>query len=312
MKWNNLFIENLRYALLLFTVGLLGCGGDETPHTLAVEAQQLELPAGSYTELKAFSLDTVSNTQTEVSDIVSFVVNDPYMASIEEGRMLRGESVGTVEVTAQLNGVESPPLEIVVKAPLEPCIDRSPNEACLKIIEGTVGDISGKVVTSSPSISFLKELGYVEDNSSQNRGRSYAAVYNTQMQIAPSPSPRQWSPDGTYGLFRQDGLNWDNDHTSLDYGSNGQAARYCQDLASIGFYNRRDWRRITQAELNALYTEYPNGALLDNHSWPISWVYWTSTKGNAPEAFIRSGLVDGKVASSKAEVAVFAACVSEG
>lgn len=37
---------------------------------------------------------------------------------------------------------------------------------------------TGKVVTSSPSISFLEELGYVEDNSSQNQGRSYASVYN--------------------------------------------------------------------------------------------------------------------------------------
>ncbi|QJY35188.1 hypothetical protein HOO69_00595 [Vibrio europaeus] len=309
MKWNTPFIDNMRYALLLMTVGLSGCGGgDETPHTISVEAQQLELPSGSYTKLRAFSLDTVSNTKTEVSDIVTFVVNDPYMASIEEGRMLRGKSVGMVEVIAQLNGVESPPLEIVVKASLEPCFNRSPNEACLKVLEGTMGDIAGKIVTSSPSISFLEELGYVEDGSSQNHGRSYAAVYNTQMEVVPTSTPTQWSPDGIYGLFRQDGLNWESDNI----GSNGQAARYCKDLANIGFYNRSDWRRITQTELIALYTEYPNGALFYNHNWPISWVYWTSTKGSSPGTFIRAGFVGGFPASTKAEVAVFTTCVSEG
>ncbi|MDC5809277.1 hypothetical protein OPW07_06000 [Vibrio europaeus] len=311
MRFRNFVSVDSRYTVLLLLGAVSGCGGDESPHTISVEAYQREVPVGAYTELRAFSLDTVSNTHTEVSDRVTFVVNDPYMASIEEGRMLRGESVGTVEVVAQLSGVESPPLEIVVKAPLEPCFDKSPNKACLKVIEGTSGDIAGKVVTSSPSISFLEELGYVEDNSSQNQGRSYAAVYNTQMQIVPTVSSTQWSPDGTYGLFRQDGLNWDSDQTSASYGLNGQVARYCKDLASIGFYDRHDWRRITQAEIRALYTEYPNGALFKNHSWPISWVYWTSTKGNSPETFIRAGFVGGTMASTKAEIAVFAACVSE-
>ncbi|EJG0582697.1 Ig-like domain-containing protein, partial [Vibrio parahaemolyticus] len=121
---------------------------------------------------------------------------------------------------------------------------------CLKVTES-----NGRWFTSTPSLEVMKVLGYTQQDSSNNSGKTYAATYTEDGSSGPS--------GGTFARFRQDGTG------------GVQNQRYCQHLADMGFAGRNDWARPSINELSALFIDHGN--MWTNFGWPTRFVYKSDT-----------------------------------
>ncbi|MDE1351611.1 DUF1566 domain-containing protein [Vibrio aestuarianus] len=154
---------------------------------------------------------------------------------------------------------------------------------CLKL--GVADGSTSKILlTSMPSESFLRELGYTE---SDGEGLSFTSVVETRGYV-----------DTRFGVMNQLGSE------------GGQYARYCSDLAEKGFAGRYDWRRAEHFEIKSLMDENK----IESLEWPIDgggagYLYIDTTNGGE-----RLGTIDvtGVGRDAQASVASGASCVSTG
>ncbi|MEX0336284.1 DUF1566 domain-containing protein [Vibrio tubiashii] len=249
----------------------------------------------------------------DITQSVHLEVTDSTIMSVTPDKKIRGNQVGTSTVSASLDGITtSVSLEVIESmcgANENDSDQQNTLDQCLKVLRGVTGEAKDKLFTSTPSVNFLDLLGYQQDNSEDNQGRSYARTYQIghgelageTIELSPSGAP--------FALFRQDGLNWDDDPNSESFGERGQFERYCKDLANIKFNGRSDWRRPTAKEFVALYADH--GRLWDNYGFPSTYVYWTSTPAAASGNFIRFGFLNGEEYGTSPDLAVAASCVSE-
>lgn len=158
---------------------------------------------------------------------------------------------------------------------------------CLKIreiVDPTDGSL--KRFTSTPSKATVDALGYTISNTIYNKGNTYAGI-----------SP--WEP---FALFRQDGGDTN--------GTEGQLARWCQNLNHKAFGERSNWRRATLDELKALYQfDNPyNEDMADTFGWPTYTAYFSRTSVNSN--FFSVDLFIGETLSVYRSYSLYASCVS--
>lgn len=161
---------------------------------------------------------------------------------------------------------------------------------CLKIreiVDPTDGSL--KRFTSTPSKATVDALGYTISDTPYNEGNTYAGI-----------SP--WEP---FALFRQDGGK-----TMVTNGTEGQLARWCQNLNHRAFGERSNWRRATLDELKALYHfDNPyNEDMADTFGWPTYIAYFSRTNVNSN--FFSVDLFIGEVLSFSDYYSLYASCVS--
>ncbi|MCC2525793.1 Lcl domain-containing protein [Vibrio coralliilyticus] len=291
---------------------------EETPIKTGLYAIQLshkDTTVLTGSEISLFAMGAYDNGNTEdITQSVKWEVADSTIMSVTPENKIRGNQMGTSTVSASLDGITAS-LSLEVKESMcgasENDLDKENSLGqCLKVLRGISGEAKDKWFTSTPSVNFLDLLGYQQDNSENNQGRSYA---RTTYQIGHGElagETLELSPSGApFALFRQDGLNWDDDPNSESFGARGQFERYCRDLADIKFNGRSDWRRPTAKELVALYADH--GRLWDNYGFPSTYVYWTSTPAATSGNFIRFGFLNGEEYGTSPNVAVAASCVSQ-
>ncbi|OEE58010.1 hypothetical protein A1OK_05085 [Enterovibrio norvegicus FF-454] len=214
-----------------------------------------------------------------------------------------GVAAGVVQsdntvITASLNNIISNDAEIDVTAPavkIPVCgnklNDTTSNNAsgfCVKV----TSDSRGNWFTSSPSLTVLQNIHFTRQNGTQNGVMTYSSTYSESHLIGPT---------GSFGLFDQiDGAF---------VGTNGQADRWCQHLASIKFAGQQNWTRPTIFEL-----KYFNGVFFNfilSYGWPDGKRYWSSSFNSASTLSTLNLSVFDSVTSVPASTALYVTCISE-
>ncbi len=158
--------------------------------------------------------------------------------------------------------------------------DKSPLNArgnCLKVREIIV-DNHKKWFTSTPSSEVMKFLGYVQQDSAENSGDSYAKLETEYCDQGAC---------GYFASFRQDGKQVIDESkvTDNNYSVNGQFDRWCQKLAKLKFADKDNWRRPSEEELYQLLTDGDTDDNIDNSrdlnlfprfGWPTRSYYGTT------------------------------------
>ncbi|WP_169739025.1 DUF1566 domain-containing protein, partial [Vibrio pacinii] len=157
---------------------------------------------------------------------------------------------------------------------------------CLKVAD----DNQGNWFTSTPSIEFLQPLGYTEDRSDDNQGRTYADLHIGTGINHPE--------DGQFAEFTMESA------TDVDK----QSERYCADLASLSFAGRDDWRIPTLEELQGLMEKH--GEVDATLGWPASW-HWTSSH-LTPKQYKILSLSSGRVENNLGGTLHHVSCMSTG
>ncbi|MDF4745711.1 hypothetical protein P3545_22545 [Vibrio parahaemolyticus] len=163
--------------------------------------------------------------------------------------------------------------------------DRDHNNAagyCLKVREIEDNSVL-KWVTSSPSETFLKGLGYTSDNSADNSGKTYSFLHLENGFTGPAGV--------SFGAFRQDGEPV------------GQFERYCSQLADIEFLGLTNWRRPHLSELESLGQDN-----FLHFGWPTVYASWSQ---DMVESYYHSrDLYRGITQNGPPEYSGYGSCVS--
>lgn len=288
-------------------------------YDIQVSHKESSIPLAS--EISLESIGQYSDgTSHDISQDVTIEIADETVLSVTADNKIKGEQIGQSAIFISYGGVSVQLSLSVVEAMCggainDPSQQNSAN-ACLKVIKGESGDAKGKLFTSTPSVPFLQMLGYQEDNHEDNQGRSYARSYQIRKNELAGLIYEVSVLGVDFALFRQDGLNWDDDPSSGNFGQNGQFDRYCQDLADIRFSGRADWRRPTETELIDLYHSYqamgPGGfSLWDNFGFASTYVHWSSTHNPVTTGtFRRFGFYNNSEGGSAPSLPLAASCVS--
>ncbi|MBY6096139.1 Ig-like domain-containing protein [Ferrimonas balearica] len=220
------------------------------------------------------------------SQSISWSVGDSTLLTINDsGVATAGSATGTTTLMATVEGISSNLVNVNVIQLVSVCghtpgnpIGTGPGGGvndtdkfngwgnCLKIRQITdPNDGVDKWFSGAASTAFAGGLGYQQQDSADNSGDTYGETFHT----------------GIYAGFRQDGQGVVGPASGDENvaGVGGQADRWCQKLAAIGFGGRDTWRMATLAELIALY-EYDNPAdeaMYIRFGWPYSQVYWSQS-----------------------------------
>ncbi|WP_254067278.1 DUF1566 domain-containing protein [Shewanella xiamenensis] len=154
-------------------------------------------------------------------------------------------------------------------------------------------------------------MGYLKQDDADNSGDSYAMTFNVQEEFVFGPSR------GEYAQFRQDGKGVILPGTEAAKGNeakvgvNGQFDRWCQNLVSIEFAGKDNWRRPTELELNTLYGDGESRAAYQRAQWSSTIPSWSRTVYETEfEVGIISVAPSGYSFRSYANSAKFAVCVA--
>ncbi len=219
------------------------------------------------------ALGTFSDgSKTDITAQVLWLVTDPMVAVISQGELGGVVSAGilanaTTKAKAELAGIQSEHVDIAVCSSLAgPCID---------VFDNTVGDGSGKLFTSSPSVKYLDYIG----------GSDYSDIYS-------APGSEDMSPAGDFYLFE-----W------------AQANSLCTTFNNIALSGRTNWRLATKDELaSGLYGAHGN--MFHARGWPASHFFWSSTKHSGSAYYDNIDLTNGEVHFSSSTTDIYASCVS--
>ncbi|CCO47768.1 hypothetical protein VIBNISOn1_350004 [Vibrio nigripulchritudo SOn1] len=267
---------------------------------------KLELPVKTVaenqsTKIKAIGFYSDGSERVLKSEAITWSVSGSVVASIDDFGILTGLVRGVTRVWASYEGITES-ISITVTTGLLPCggqvNDTDMYNAagyCLKVIEGDSGEAKNKLFTATPSIEVMNQLGYKLEDSATNFGRTYGATY------------QETRIEGEFARFRVDGWSWENDPQSSNFGRNGQLDRYCDDLNSLRFMGRTNWKRPNRYELYSLV--YHLGDLTANYGWPGYYEYWTNhpTKDGK---FYSVDLVNNLTIPHSVRMKSYASCVS--
>ena len=167
---------------------------------------------------------------------------------------------------------------------------------CLKVIEN-----NGKLFTGTPSITVLNTMGYAKaaGSSSINDGKTYVFM---------STETGNRGPVGGFGLFDQLLIGGDNTSSIAAESINGQYYRWCEDLASIKFNGRGDWRRASRYELEDLYSD--RGDMYAGYGWATGYRYWSRSRTHNMTKFSRVYLRNTAIGSDRPNIRLYASCIS--
>ncbi|NLS13296.1 hypothetical protein HGP28_10375 [Vibrio sp. SM6] len=252
-----------------------------TSDTLNINATVQFEATGEYTD----------NSTAELQEGVTWQSSNTSVLTVSSAGLARGIKQGTVNVTGSYEGKTSAPSEVTVanlgKRSIPLCggfnnaSKTNAATACLKVISTAFGDW----FTSSPSLAALERLGFTENPGSAGLEKTYTGT--RQQTVAPV---------GTFGLFDQ----------LSGSSASGQAAQWCDYLASIGFAGESNWELPSEFDLRLLYLQYGN--LMSGYGWPGAVNYWTSsTSGGQPELF---NLTNGDDTTGTNSSEAFVSCIS--
>ncbi|EOW2079492.1 DUF1566 domain-containing protein, partial [Vibrio mimicus] len=220
------------------------------------------------------------------------------------GELTTGADEGELTVVASYPDAGEASVKVNVVTPIDPMeyvcgheIDNTDLEnakgACLKVAT----DSSGNWFTNSPSKAVMDALGYSQDSTETNSGKTYAY-------ISIKPGDGLTDPiGGVFAQFRHDGP---------DTEVNSQIGRWCQDLAAMSFAGKSDWQLPTKDQLIGLYNKYSGSAngLFTARGWPATYHnYWTSTVGGY-QSHWKIKLSNGVTGTSSDDTSMWASCVS--
>ncbi|ADN74988.1 Ig domain protein group 2 domain protein [Ferrimonas balearica DSM 9799] len=252
------------------------------------------------------------------SQSISWSVGDGTLLSVSDGGVITaGSTTGSTTLGAIVDGISSNQVDVTVSQLVSVCghtqgnpIGTGPGGGindtdsfngfgdCLKVRQITdPNDGVDKWFSGAASTNFAGGLGYQQQDSADNSGDTYGETFHT----------------GIYAGFRHDGQGVagpaSGDESVASVG--GQADRWCQKLAAIGFAGRDNWRLATLAELIALY-EYDNAAdesLYSRFGWPYSRVYWSqSLEGTSGYQIV--DMNDGTQSSLSESESAYTPCVA--
>lgn len=264
-----------------------------------------------------------NQTQKDVSSEVNWHVSDQKIATINTHGELLGLVPGTVDITAEKEGLVTKQFLVTVKTHLMSCgllndSDKSNAKgACLKVVKGQAGEAEHKLFTSPPSVNVMALLGYEINDTKNNTGKTYASTQLEGNGGKPCKDANELErpcgpDDGVFARFRQDGKGWEFNPLNPDFGKMGQYDRFCQELSLIGFFGKDDWRRITEDEIDNLVKG--NGSLFDTYGWPIRAYYWSDSKafyGNQWYFVAVGGFIAKNHHLANSDVGLYGSCVSE-
>ncbi|MFQ2056476.1 beta strand repeat-containing protein [Aeromonas veronii] len=238
-------------------------------------------------------------TTVNISSSVAWKSANTGIATVNPSGVATGVEMGNTTLTATLMGITSNAVSMTVTIPISPvgiCGGAVNNtsqtnaaDACLKV----TSDNSGRWFTGTPSLAAMNLLGYIQQGGDGANSKTYVSTHTEAGTI--------YGPNGeTFALFDQRGGTAD--------GVGGQYDRWCQDLASMYFAGKGNWRRTTSDELQGLVTD--RGSLWTNFGWSTYDGYTSSTKTGTN--FIAIFMYNGGTFPGGASVAnpAYGSCVS--
>ncbi|ASI93362.1 Ig-like domain-containing protein [Vibrio mediterranei] len=213
------------------------------------EAQQL-IATATYSDM----------TLSDISSLVTWTLVDTSYATVTSGGLLSAVEVGNTTLTASIDGVTSNTMNVTVCANLA--------GVCIDIFDTG----NGKLITNSPSVSYLDSIGGVATN----------GVY------------REGGGTGPVGDFYE--FNWFN------------ADALCASYNINGIGGRTNWRLATKDELDGLYSALGN--MSNARGW-ATWFYFWSATADGSRYFVKS-LTNGRSDSyNPSNSTRYASCISE-
>lgn len=263
--------------------------------TLSVSGTQQLTATGTYSD----------SSTPDITNSVSWVSSDTAVATVSSTGLVTAVAGGSATITASLSGQNDTSVITVnlftsCGTGLNDTGSTNATGVCLKLAD----DGSGNWFTSTPSLALMNTLGYTQATG-ESGGKTYARTYD---ETGPDPGSNiSGGPAGTFVEFDLLGHSWPS-------AVGGQAYRYCQDLASISFAGKSDWRLPTSAELEAFTEHHIGGAgtLYTTYGWPTDRPYWSSTE-NAFETdkFLNTHIVYDYTNSNLAQDPKPVSCISD-
>ncbi|ARD20865.1 Ig-like domain-containing protein [Shewanella japonica] len=248
-------------------------------NTLLVGRSTIYTAEGTYTD----------GTSLDINSTVSWSSSDTSLVTILSGTATAVSS-GLAQITASQNGISSNEnLSLVNEVSVCGADLAAAAGVCIKTLIGLTSDAKDKEFTNTPSLAVLNSMGYTKMSGASNTGTTYSRTFE---------GTGTFDPVGTFILMQQFG-----DSTS-------QHTRYCNDLNTVSFNSKTNWRQATSDELRALYFDYPNSTLYTTHGWAINKGYWSSTPYNISQ-FILVAMHSGSIFSSDPVGHRSVSCVSE-
>ncbi|EGU60735.1 hypothetical protein VINI7043_12191, partial [Vibrio nigripulchritudo ATCC 27043] len=273
-----------------------------TLYNLSLSSDMDTVPESHSIQLSPRGIHGDGSSSSLIGKPLVWHVSDSYVASVNESGELTGNARGTTTVSFTIDGLTSNAITITVTTGLLPCGGQindtdmyNAGGYCLKVIEGYSGEAVNKLFTATPSLEVMDKLGYKLDDSRYNYGRSYGATY------------RETRIEGEFARFRYDGWGWQDNPENADFGRYGQLDRYCEELGTLKFLGRTNWKRPTRYELYSLV--YSLGDLTANYGWPAYYEYWTNHPAKESR-FYSVDLVNNITKSHSTGLKNYASCVS--
>nr|WP_257721541.1 Ig-like domain-containing protein [Vibrio alginolyticus] len=257
--------------------------------SIMVTPNPAEIEASSTTTLIAMGNYT-DGTTSDITTLVGWTGQNTTIATVASGTVT-GITEGTTSTIASLdNGYGATISSEAITINVTPFVlsicggtvdDTDPTNATTKCIK-VVQDADGRLFTSTPSIAVMNALGYEIGVSGNN---TYASVYSEDGSNGPS---------GEFAQFTQIADNY------------GQVALWCENLNTLGFAGKTDWRRPISHELISLNSG--TGNLWSNYGWPVGNRTWSTSFDSSN--YFNISLLDGFQTSNTPDSAHYASCVS--
>lgn len=254
-------------------------------------------------------------TRKDITKDVKLVIKNEKLAIITDDNRIYGMQEGDTSIHAESSGITSAiiPLKVVegiCGGKVNNTQGLSASGNCVKVISRK-GEHADILHTFTPSVKFMQTMGLEMVNTTQPpSGLSYSNSYRVgenELEFLPP-----YSPDVPFALFRLDGLTFNDDPTSPDYGQRGQVGLLCELMASVEFMGRTDWDIPTLEQTEAMYKDYPLGELYYDYGVPVSYAYWTKSPdtNNISKFMLRAYVIEEAIFSRERNISAAAGCVS--